>query len=127
MLCRSADVRNREAGSVTAELAIGLLSVTTVLAGLCSVVLVAMAQVRVGDAAAAGARLAARGEGAAHVQAVTLDLAGANSQVSVSPGGSLTTVTVTRSVPLALPGTPSVRVIGTASAVTEVSGAADGF
>jgi len=119
-------LRNREVGSVTAELAIGLLSVTTVMAGLCSVVMVAMAQVRVGDAAVAGARLAARGEGSAHVKAVTLDLAGANSQVSVAPGGSLTTVTVTRSVPLALPGTPSVRVIGTSSAVTEVTGLVDG-
>ncbi len=126
MLCRSADVSKREAGSVTAELAIGLLSVTTVLAGLCSVVMVALAQVRVGDAAAAGARLAARGEAATHVQAVTLDLAGTGSRASVSLRGSLTTVTVTRSVPLALPGAPTVRVSGSSSAVTEVTGLVDG-
>jgi len=108
-----------ERGAVTAELAIGLLAVVVVLAALCSVVVVGVAQVRVTDAAAAGARLAARGESDGSVRSATARLAGDDAAVLVRAGAELTEVTVSRAVPLLLPGRPSVRVDSSALAVSE--------
>jgi Flp pilus assembly protein TadG len=116
---RSGDEQADEQGAVTAELAIGLLGLTTVLAGLLSLVVVVLAQVQVHDAAAAAARLAARGEPGARVGAVASDLVGHPAAVDVSPGPGTTRVTVRREVALLLPGRPRVEVVGRAEAVTE--------
>ncbi len=123
MRSRSGEQGAGEQGAVTAELAIGLLGLTTVLAGLLSLVVVVLAQVQVHDAAAAGARLAARGEPTARVGAVASDLVGHPAQVDVRGGSGTTRVTVRRQVALLLPGRPRVEVVGRADAVTEESGA----
>jgi len=96
-----------------------MVAVGVVLAALCSVVVVGVAQVRVSDAASAGARLAARGEGSEAVRSAAARLGGAGAAVSVRPGGGLTEVRVTRTVPLLLPGRPTVRVGSRALAVAE--------
>lgn len=126
---RRARRRPGERGSVTAELAIGLVAVTVVLVALCSVVVVGVAQVRVTDAAAAGARLAARGEADGVVDEAARRLAGDGATVTVGRSGGFTAVTVTRRVALALPGRPTVLVDSRAMAVAELStagGAATG-
>lgn len=112
--------RTGDGGSVTAELAVGMVAVGVVLAALLSVVAVGVAQIMVGDAAAAGARLAARGEAEAVVRAQAGRMAGGGATVTVDPGGGVTSVTVTRSVALLLPGRPTVRVASRAVAVTEL-------
>lgn len=112
---------------MTAELAVGLLGLTAVLAGLLSLVVVVLAQVQVHDAAAAAARLAARGEPGARVVAVASDLVGHPAVVEVATGAGTTRVTVRREVALLLPGRPRVEVAGRAVAVTEEAvGAAEG-
>lgn len=105
---------------MTAELAIGLLGLTAVLAGLLSLVVVVLAQVQVHDAAAAAARLAARGEPPARVREVASGLVGHPAAVEVAAGGGTTSVAVRRQVELLLPGRPRVEVVGRAEAVTEV-------
>ncbi len=114
--------RRRDDGVVTAELAVALLGLTGVLAGLLSLGTVVQAQLRVHDAAAAGARLAARGEPAGRVQQVAGRLGGDGARAGVTGGAGTTRVTVSRTVRLLLPGTPSVQVVGSAEAVTETSG-----
>ncbi len=113
-------------GAVTAELAIGMLGLTTVVAGLLSLGTVVQAQLRVHDAAAAGARLAARGETSDRVRQVAADLGGEGARVGVTTGGGTTGVRVTRSVVLLLPGSPVVPVEGSAVAVTESADAGTG-
>lgn len=103
-----------------------MIAVSVVLAALCSVVVVGVAQVRVNDAAAGGARLAARGESAEVVRSTAMRLGGAGAVVSVRPGGRLTEVTVARTVRLLLPGRPTVRVDSRALAVAEERQAAGG-
>ncbi|WP_460435339.1 TadE family type IV pilus minor pilin [Angustibacter speluncae] len=109
-----------ERGAVTAELAIGLLGLTAVLAGLLSLVVVVLAQVQVHDAAAAAARLAARGEPPARVREVASSVVGHPAAVEVAAGGGTTSVVVRRQVELLLPGRPQVEVVGRAEAVTEM-------
>lgn len=111
-------------GTVTAELAVGLVAVSVVLATLGSVVVVGVAQVQVTDAAAAGARLAAREEGDGVVRGTALRLAGRGATVAVGRRGELTAVTVARPVRLLLPGRPMVRVDSEALAVAELTGVA---
>ncbi len=103
-----------------------MLGLTTVVAGLLSLGTVVQAQLRVHDAAAAGARLAARGEPVDRVQQAASDLAGEGARVGVTAGGGTTGVRVTRSVVLLLPGSPVVRVEGSATAVTESDGGTPG-
>jgi len=107
---------------VTAELAIALLGLTGVLAGLLSLGTVVQAQLRVHDAAAAAARLAARAEPPARVQQVAVRLGGDGARVLVSAGSGTTRVTVSRTVRMVLPGAPTVEVEGSAEAVTEALG-----
>lgn len=114
MRCRSG-----ERGAVTAELAVGLLGLTVVLAGLLSLVVVVLAQVQVHDAAAAAARLAARGEPPARVREVASGLVGHPASVEIGGGAGTTAVVVRRDVALLLPGRPRVEVVGRAEAVTE--------
>ena len=112
----------RDGGTVTAELAVALLGLTGVLAGLLSLGTVVQVQLRVHDAAAAAARLAARDEPPGVVSQVAGRLAGDGARVRVGGGAGTTRVTVSRTVRLVLPGAPTVHVEGSAEAVTEVPG-----
>ncbi|MFC5997506.1 TadE family type IV pilus minor pilin [Quadrisphaera sp. GCM10027208] len=104
---------------MTAELAVALLGVVTLLGGLFSVGTVALEQVRVTDAARVGARAVARGEPATTVAALSERAAGRPVTVAVGADGDLVRVTVTGRVRLALPGAPSLEVTGTASVPAE--------
>jgi len=88
----------RDRGSVTAELAVGLPAVVMVLVAVLLIAGAAITQVRCTDAARAAARSAALGEDAATVAAIVDDLAGADAQVSVADGGAWVRVTVTAPV-----------------------------
>ncbi len=108
------------AGSVTAELAVGMVGVVVALAAVLSVATAAQAQVAVESAAAAGARAAARGDGDARVVATATARGGPGSAVRLSAGGAgLVEVRVSRRVRLALPGAPVVTVTGRATAAAE--------
>lgn len=116
---RASSSLHDDAGTVTAELAIGLVGVTLLSAALLSTVVVGVAKVETTGAAAAGARAAARGEPGGVVSAAAARVAGAAADVSVHGEGDFTTVRVTRRVQLALPGAPSVVVDSQAVALTE--------
>lgn len=85
-------------GAVTAELAVALPAVVLVLAALLVVVLAGVAQVRVVDAARAGARVATAGEEVSRVQEVVSRAAGPSATASVRDDGTWVTVTVRSSV-----------------------------
>lgn len=70
-------------GSVTAELAIGLVAVVTVLLLVLTVGAATIARVRCTDAARAGARAAALGDSDADVRAVTARVAGAGATIAL--------------------------------------------
>lgn len=109
--------RSGEDGSVTAELAIGLTGVVSVLVVLLATVTTAQAQLRVVDAAGAGARAAARGE--PDVTALTRRLAGPAAVATVSQAAGTVTVEVSAPVQLPLPGAPRVTVRGRAATPAE--------
>jgi len=83
---------------VTAELAVALPAVVLVLAALVVVVAAGSAQVRVVDAARAGARAASAGEPPARVDEVVTRVAGPSATATVDEAGSWVTVTVRSSV-----------------------------
>lgn len=112
----------RERGSVTAELAVALTGVVLVLGGLLAVAAVSVVQVRVVDAAGAGARAAARGEPPAVVQQVGAQVAGTSTRVTSTRAGDLVTVTASRHVTVPLVGRPVVEVRASAVALVEVAG-----
>lgn len=122
-----------DAGSVTAELAIGLTTVTLVTGALAGVGQVAATQLELGSAAGAAARVVARGGSTEQARAIVHDVAGQQAQLSLasdvpggSPGGAaapLVRVIVTREVTLFLPGAPSVTVRADAVSVDERSSA----
>lgn len=85
-------------GSVTAELALGLPAVVLALVVVLLVGGAALAQVRCGDAARAGARAAALGEDPATVVALAQELAGPDAQVTVTTADGWARVTVSRPV-----------------------------
>jgi hypothetical protein len=113
-----------ESGSVTAELAVGLLGLVLVLGAVVGVPAAGQAQLRCADAARAGAREAARGEGAATVAAVARHLAGPRADVEVTEDGPWVTVAVGLPVDLALPGRPVVLARASATALVEGPGTA---
>lgn len=76
--------RTSEAGSVTAELAVTLPALTAILAMLLVGAVVGMTQLRLEEAARAGARAAARGEPAAVVVSTAERIAGPNASVDVT-------------------------------------------
>ena len=86
-------------GGVTAELAIALPGVVLLLLVLLTAASAALTQVRVADAARAGARAAALGESAAVVTAVVDHLAGSGAVVRVSRDGGYVVVEVARDLP----------------------------
>ena len=111
-----------DAGSVTAELALGLVTVLLVLAAVLSVGIVAAGQLRCVDAAGAGARAAARGDDPAAVRRLATHLAGEGARVQTTRDGDVVRVSVTRRVVLPVPGRPRLGLRATASARVEVSG-----
>ncbi len=92
----------REQGSVTAETAVVLPSVVMVLAVVLAVAGGVTARLSCVDAARAGARVAARGEGDARVVAVAREVA-PQAQVRIARSGSRVEVGVRRIVSLPLP------------------------
>ncbi|NHC15761.1 hypothetical protein G9H71_18430 [Motilibacter sp. E257] len=78
------DRARTDRGSVTAEAALALPALCLVLGAVLFVVMTGVAQLRCVDAARAGARVAARGEAVAVVQAAARDLAPAGARVAVA-------------------------------------------
>ena len=107
-----------DAGAVTAELAVVLPAVTLVLAGVLSVGQVVMAKVACVDAARAGARAAARGDGSTAVRLAARAAAGEHVDVTVAHDSDAVAVTVSRSVRL-LAVSPAVLVSARALAQAE--------
>lgn len=102
--CPRPPAGGRERGGVTAELALVLPGVVLLLVALLTAADAAVTQVRVADAARAGARAAALGETRAAVGDVARELAGEGAQVRVSESGGYVVVEVSRELsgPLAL-------------------------
>ncbi|WP_211338772.1 TadE family type IV pilus minor pilin [Georgenia muralis] len=96
---RPAPGAGAQAGMVTAELALVLPAVVMVLLLLLTAGSAALTQVRVADAARAGARAAALGEPAAVVARVAEDLAGERARVLVAQDGAYVLVEVTSDLP----------------------------
>lgn len=89
-------------GQATAELAVLLPAVVALLVVLLAAGAAVVTQVRVADAARAGARAAVAGETSAQVQRIAADLAGEGARVSIGAAGDMVSVEVSR----ALPGPP---------------------
>jgi len=89
-------VGGRDRGGVTAELALVLPGVVLLLVALLTAAGAAVTQVRVADAARAGARAAALGESHAEVGEVARSLAGDASDVRVSESGGYVVVEVSQ-------------------------------
>jgi len=90
--------QDRERGTVTAELALGLPAVVGVLLAVLLLATAATTQLRCADGARAGARAAALGEDAATVSATAVRVAGPGATVRVARDGGWVTVTVRRPV-----------------------------
>ncbi|MFH5824959.1 TadE family type IV pilus minor pilin [Georgenia sp. AZ-5] len=105
---------------MTAELAIALPGVVLVLLMLLTAASAALTQVRVADAARAGARAAALGEPAEAVRATATRLAGAEAWVRVGEDGGFVVVEVRRELPGPL-AVLDLRAGATARAVPEPS------
>lgn len=98
-----------ERGAVTAELALVLPAVVTVLLVCCAVAAAVLGQVRCADAARAAARAAAIGEPAAVVVTVARELAGPDAEVVVDADGGWVEVVVSRPLATGLPGAGALR------------------
>jgi hypothetical protein len=86
--------RGRERGSVTVELAVGMVAVVALLGLVLALVSAGVAQIRCTDAARAGARAASLGEDDEAVALVATRSAGPGAQVSVAHAGGWVDVTV---------------------------------
>lgn len=106
----------RDTGMVTAELALLLPAVTMLLLVLLAAAAAGVTQLRVADAARAGARAAAIGESSSEIAATAHRLAGDAADVAVGEEDGFVVVTVSRPLPGILAGT---RVRATARAVPE--------
>lgn len=124
-VARPIDQRSRDSGTVTAELAIGFSSVMVVLAAVIGLLGLGVVHVEVSSAAAAGARVLARGGSPSDVASAVAGIAGESARVAVrdsdaAPGAAqLVAVEVSRPVLLPLPGHPQVVVRATAHTVRE--------
>ncbi len=106
-------------GTVTAELAIGLPAVVTVLLAVLLLATAATAQLRCADGARAGARAAALGEDAATVSATAARVAGPGAAVGVTRHGDWVTVSVRRPITAVALGGATWTAEGRASARVE--------
>lgn len=86
--------RARDAGGVTVELAVGMVTVVLLLGLVLGLVAAGVAQIRCTDAARAGARAAALGQDDSAVAAVASRSAGAAARVDVRRSGGWVDVTV---------------------------------
>jgi hypothetical protein len=111
-------------GMVTAELAVALPALVLVIVAALYGVGLVTAQLRCVDAAAVGARLAARGESGQRVQATALRAAPADARLAIARSATVVTATVTARVdPLGLSRLlPGVTVVGQASDDVETAG-----
>ncbi len=96
--------RRGEAGSATAELALGIPLLVALTAGLVWMLAVGAAQVRVIDASREAARVVARGDDVASAEAVALRVAPESARVRVEFAGDQ--VVVTTSARVSGPGGP---------------------
>lgn len=91
-------VRGREEGAVTAEVAVAFPAVIVVLAVVLAAATLGLSQLRIEEAARAGARELMRGESSAVVDGTVRRIAGEQAHIAVQSGGSYNTVTVTTTV-----------------------------
>lgn len=87
-----------EDGAVTAEVAVAFPAVVALLAVVLAAAAVGLSQLRVEEAARAGAREVMRGETAAVVGATVRRIAGEQAHIAVQPGDAFNTVTVSTTV-----------------------------
>ncbi|WP_461024026.1 TadE family type IV pilus minor pilin [Thalassiella azotivora] len=119
MRAPAAGRRGGDRGSVTAELAVATVAAVLLLGALLGCAVAAVGHVRAVDAAAAGARAAARGEGPAEVAARARHLAGPGARVRVTRASADVVVDVRVPVRLPLPGSPGVTVGGSSRVPVE--------
>lgn len=111
-----------ERGSVTAEVAVALPALVVLLALLLGTAHVGAVQLRIEEAARAGAREAMRGEGAASVRETVHRLAGSDAAVDVASGSGWTTVEVRSTVDGPAIGLLGIQLSATASGKEEQGG-----
>lgn len=109
----------RDRGAVTAEFAVLLPVVALLVGAVVALTATASTQLRCADAARAGARAAALGDGDADVVAVARHLAGSGVQVAVGREGGWVVVTVESTVGPTLPLVGGLTVQGTAAGRAE--------
>lgn len=88
-----------ERGAATAEFALALPAVVTVLVAVLLVTSASLTQVRVADAARAGARAVALGEIESDVRSLAVAIAGDSAEIGIGRAGEFVEVTVARPVP----------------------------
>ena len=113
------DGRGRERGAVTAETAVVLPALVLILAVLLGAASAGMTQLRLEEAARAGARELARGEAAGSVEATVRRLAGPGAELDVAGEGGWTSVTVSSGVDGPLADVFGIRLSATASGWSE--------
>ena len=125
---RRAKVRSSERGTVTAEFAVVLPALVLVLILVVGAGVIEIAQVRVYEAARAGAREAARGEPSQDIEKAAKRKAGPGSTVTVSQGGGYAKVHVKTTLPKALhPVMKEVEASAEARTEGESHGSLDGY
>jgi len=112
-------VERGERGAVTAEIAVVLPALVVLLALLLGTAHVGTVQLRIEEAARAGARAAMRGESAAAVEETVQRLAGANASTRVGASAGWTTVEVRAEVDGPLVGLLAITLEATASGKDE--------
>ncbi|WP_394940029.1 TadE family type IV pilus minor pilin [Psychromicrobium sp. YIM B11713] len=110
-----------ERGSITAELAVLMPAVTLLFAMIVFGAQLGLLQLRLDDAARAGARQAARGEDSAAVSTAVRTIAGERTMVAISESGGFTTVTVSSPVQGPFSGLIDWRLSAQASARAELA------
>ena len=112
----------RQRGAVTAEVAVALPSLVLLLALLLGAATAGVTQLRLEEAARAGAREVARGEPAGRVQATVYRLAGGQARVELTSDGGWSTVTVSSRLAVPLLDLVGWDLSASASAHTELLG-----
>ena len=110
-------------GAVTAEFAVALPAVLLLLALLLAGAAAGATQLRLEEAALAGARALARGESQASAQAIVSRLAGASATAAIAADGEWVSVTVADRVPGPLGSTVPWTLTAQASTRSEAAGA----
>jgi Flp pilus assembly protein TadG len=114
-------------GAVTAEFAVTLPAVLLLLALLLAGAAAGATQLRLEEAALAGARALARGESQASTQAIVSRLAGASATAAIAADGEWVSVTVADRVPGPLGSTVPWTLTAQASTRSEAAGAHSTF